>query len=52
MRPGFTHLILGIVFLGGGIAVTVLSEQVIAYGAIVVGLYYCIKGVVLLSRRQ
>jgi len=51
VRPGFTHLILGLVLLGGGIAITVLSEQVVAWGAIVVGAYYAIKGVVLLSRR-
>jgi hypothetical protein len=51
VKPGFLHLILGLVLLGGGIAITVLSEQVVAWGAIAVGLYYAIKGVVLLARK-
>ena len=52
MRAGVGTLIFGLVLLGAGIAVTVLSEQVVAFGAIGVGLYYAIKGVVLIARQS
>lgn len=44
MRVGTGHLLFGIVVLGAGIAVTLLSEQVVAYGAIIVGAIEILRG--------
>jgi hypothetical protein len=52
MRPGLGHLLAGLVLLGGGVAVTLLSDRVVAYGAILVGAYYAIRGAVILGRRS
>lgn len=52
MRAGFAQLALGLILLGGGIAVTVLSDRVVAWGAVVVGAYYAVKGVVRLARSR
>ena len=50
MRPGVGHLVVGVLLLGGGIAVTVMSEAVVWYGAIVVGLIEIARGTFLLLR--
>ena len=50
MRPGLGTLLFGLALLGGGVAVTVFSEKVVWFGAIGAGLWYAIKGVVILSR--
>jgi hypothetical protein len=52
MRPGLGTLLFGLALLAGGIAVTVLSERVAWYGAILVGIWYSVKGVMILSRGQ
>ncbi|MBX3191313.1 MAG: hypothetical protein KF819_30225 [Labilithrix sp.] len=44
------HLIVGVLLLGSGIAVTVSSEAVIAYGAIVVGAIEIGRGAFILLR--
>ena len=51
MRTGVGRIIFGIVLLGAGIAVTMLSTQVYWWGAIVVGIYYTISGIVMALRR-
>lgn len=50
MRPGVGHLVVGVLLLGGGIAVTVMSEAVVWYGAIVVGVIEVARGTFLLLR--
>jgi len=50
MRPGVGHLVVGVLLLGGGIAVTVMSEAVVWYGAIVVGVIEIARGTFLLLR--
>jgi len=52
MRPGLGHLLFGLVLLAAGAAVTVLSEQVVWYGAIVVGVIEVLRGIVLLVRTR
>lgn len=50
MRPGLGRLLVGLALLGGGIAVTVASEAVVWYGAIVVGVIQIARGVFTLLR--
>jgi hypothetical protein len=50
MRPGLGHLLIGIVLLGGGIAITVLSHRVVLYGAIAVGAFEIIRGIYVLIK--
>lgn len=50
MRPGVGQLLIGVLFLGGGIAVTVMSEAVVWYGAIVVGVIQIARGTYFLLR--
>jgi hypothetical protein len=50
MRPGVTQLVMGVLLLGAGIAVTVLSTQVFWYGAIVVGVIQIARGAYMLLR--
>jgi len=44
------HLLVGIVHLGGGIAITVLSHRVVMYGAIAVGAFEICRGVYVLIK--
>ena len=50
LRPGTTQLIMGVLLLGAGIAVTVLSTEVFWYGAIVVGAIQIARGIFMLVR--
>ncbi len=44
MRHGVPQLVMGVLLLGAGIAVTLLSTQVFWYGAIVVGIIQIARG--------
>ncbi len=50
MRSGFGHLVVGVLLLGGGIAVTVMSEAAVWYGAIVVGVIEIARGLYLVLK--
>lgn len=50
MRPGLGHLVVGVLLLGAGIAVTLMSEAVVWYGAIVVGAIEIARGTFILLR--
>jgi hypothetical protein len=50
MRPGMGHLIVGVLLLTAGIAVSVVSKDVVWYGAIVVGAIEIARGAVYLRR--
>ena len=50
MRPGTTQLIMGVLLLGAGIAVTVLSTEVFWYGAIAVGVIQIARGLFMMLR--
>ncbi len=48
-RPGVGNIVIGVLFLGGGIAVTLYSERVFWWGAMVFGgIEICIGGYKLL----
>jgi hypothetical protein len=49
MKPGMGSLLFGIALLVGGLAVTLGSGHVIWYGAILVGLYRIVRGLITLS---
>jgi hypothetical protein len=50
MRPGSGHLIVGALLLTAGGAVSVLSTEVVWYGAIVVGVIEIARGLYYLLR--
>ncbi|HEX7662963.1 MAG TPA: hypothetical protein VF407_00555 [Polyangiaceae bacterium] len=50
MRHGVVRLILGLLLLGGGLAATFLMDGVYWWGAIAVGAYYIIHGIVIMVR--
>lgn len=50
MRPGSGHLLFGVGSLAVGLAITRLSEHVVAYGAIVVGALEIVRGLLHLRR--
>jgi low temperature requirement protein LtrA len=52
MRPGMGHLIVGVVLLSAGIAVTFSSTETVWYGAIVVGLIEIARGLYYLLRAR
>ena len=45
MKPGVFWIIAGVAMAGMGIVMTVMSKQVIMYGAIAVGIYWIIRGI-------
>jgi hypothetical protein len=45
VRPGVGWIIAGVALLGVGVAVTMMSSQVVWYGAIVVGVIWIVRGV-------
>jgi hypothetical protein len=45
MRPGVGWIIAGVVLLGAGIAVSMASNAVVWYGAIIVGIIWIVRGV-------
>jgi hypothetical protein len=51
MRPGFGALVFGIALLGLGIGVTLLSKAVYWYGAIIVGIYWIVRGIITLAKK-
>ena len=50
MKPGVGWIIAGVALLGTGIAVSVLSQAVMWYGAIIVGVIWIIRGIYRLSQ--
>jgi hypothetical protein len=50
MRPGSGHLIVGVLLLTAGGAVSILSTEVVWYGAIVVGVIEIARGLFYLLR--
>jgi hypothetical protein len=52
MRGGVGHIVFGVVLLGAGLAVTMMSEQVFWWGAIVVGIIEIIRGIVITLRAR
>jgi hypothetical protein len=52
MRPGLGHLLFGIILLAAGIGVTLYSEVVYWYGAIIVGAIEILRGLFLLARSR
>ena len=50
MRPGVSQLVMGVLLLGAGVGVTLLSTQVFWYGAIVLGIVQIVRGLFLLLR--
>ena len=50
MRPGTGHLIVGVLLLSAGAAVSFLSTEVVWYGAIVVGVIEIARGLYHLLR--
>ena len=52
MRGGVGHIVFGAVLLAAGIAVTMMSEQVFWWGAIVVGLFEMVRGIVIALRAR
>ena len=50
MRPGLGHLIVGVLLLVAGIAVTVTSREAVWYGAIIVGVIEIARGLYYLMR--
>ncbi|MBX3216163.1 MAG: hypothetical protein KF850_29250 [Labilithrix sp.] len=50
MRPGVGWILAGIALVGAGLAVTFLSNAVVWYGAIVVGIIWIVRGSFRLSK--
>ena len=50
MRPGMGHLMVGGLLLAAGIGVSVVSKEVVWYGAIVVGVIEIARGIYYLMR--
>ena len=51
-RPGLNHIVFGVLLLGAGVGVTLYSEVVYWWGAIVVGIIEIIRGVIVMSRAR
>jgi hypothetical protein len=49
-RPGLNHIVFGVVLLAAGVGVTLYSDVVYWWGAIVVGIIEIIRGIVVMSR--
>ena len=45
MRPGVGWIIAGVALLGAGVAVSMFSNVVVWYGAIVVGIIWIVRGI-------
>jgi hypothetical protein len=52
VRPGSGHLCIGAVLLAAGIGVTVVSKEVVWYGAIVVGVIEIARGIHKMTRAR
>jgi hypothetical protein len=52
MRPGVGWILAGVALLGAGIAVSMSSNAVVWYGAIIVGIIWIVRGVYRLVKAQ
>ena len=52
MRSGVGHIVFGAILLVAGLAVTMMSEQVFWWGAILVGIIEIIRGIVMALRAR
>ena len=52
MRSGVSHIIFGVILLVAGVAVTMMSQEVYWWGAIVVGVIEIIRGIVISLRAR
>lgn len=52
MRPGVGWIIAGVALLGAGIAVSMLSNAVVWYGAIIVGIIWIVRGIYRLTKSR
>ena len=50
MRPGVGWIIAGVALLGAGVAVSMMSNAVVWYGAILVGIIWIVRGIYRLSK--
>jgi len=50
MRPGVGWILAGVALLGAGIAVSMASNAVVWYGAIIVGIIWIVRGVYRLTK--
>ena len=50
MRPGLGWIIAGVTALGAGVAVSLLSQAVVWYGAVIVGIVWIVRGIYYLSK--
>lgn len=52
MRAGVSHIVFGVILLGAGLAVTMMSDQVYWWGAIAVGAFEIVRGIVIALRAR
>lgn len=52
MRPGTGHLIVGALLLAAGIGVTIVSKEVVWYGAVAVGVIEVGRGIYTMTRHR
>ena len=52
MRAGVSHIFFGVLLLGAGLAVTMMSDKVYWWGAIAVGIIEIVRGIVIALRAQ
>ena len=50
MQPGVGWIIAGVALLGAGVAVTLFSNAVVWYGAMVVGVIWIVRGISRLAK--
>ena len=50
MRPGVGWIIAGVGLLGAGVVVSLLSQAVVWYGAMIVGIIWIVRGSYRLSK--
>jgi uncharacterized membrane protein HdeD (DUF308 family) len=51
MRPGVGSIVFGVALLGAGITVTLLSHAVVWWGAILVGIYWIVRGIFRVAKK-
>ncbi len=52
MRAGVSLIVFGVVLVGAGLAVTMMSDHVFWWGAIVVGIIEIVRGIVIALRAR
>ena len=50
MRPGVGWILAGVALLGAGVGVSLFSQAVVWYGAVIVGIIWIVRGVYRLSK--